>query len=436
MPINVGDLLVARYDWAFVAGSYVISVLGSFAALHHTPYLFFRSGKINWNMAIGAAVSLGGIGIWAMHFIGMMGYRLALPVVYDAWWTFVSLAAAIIIAGIALIVAGGGGKFSHRGWLLGSAMAGTGVCVMHYLGMYAMNLRADMALRAPEVLLSVLIAVLASGAALWLAFHVTRPIHRVVAAMTMGLAVSAVHYTGMAAGEFVFIASKQVPQFAIGGDALPVVVTTFAAWVLVMLFWNLLRAGKIRALGGAVSRMPIIATTAHALAGEREKCVPAGMDDSISKPIRAAAVHDPIERWSAGKSSTAPTGGGASQVSEFQVGFDASVLSELRELDPTGDEGLVAAVVATFLRDAALRLDEMRTAVSQQDAGRLRQVAHALKGSSGCVGATRMTELSGQIEQLAKMGNFHDSAESMDRLEHEFFQIRPILQNLGSPRPG
>ena len=241
MTIDVGDLLVAHHELAFVAGSYVISVLGSLAALHHIPYLFRRNGNLNWNMAGGAAVSLGGIGIWAMHFIGMMGYRLPVPVLYDGWWTFVSLVAAIVLAGLALIIAGGRGTFSLRGWLLGSLLAGAGVCVMHYMGMYAMNLRADMTLRPPEVLASVLIAVTASAVALWLAFHVSKSSHRMLAALTMGLAVCAMHYTGMASGEFVCIASKPVPLFAIGGDALPVLVSTFSAWVLVMLCWNLLR---------------------------------------------------------------------------------------------------------------------------------------------------------------------------------------------------
>lgn len=132
--------------------------------------------------------------------------------------------------------------------------------------------------------------------------------------------------------------------------------------------------------------------------------------------------------------STTPVVNNPLQAGGLRGGFDSRVLAELRELDPTGDEGLVAEVVAAFLRDAAVRLQDMRTALSQQDADRLRQAAHALKGSSGCVGATRMTELSGQLEELAKAGSIHESAHLMDRLEHEFFEVRLILQNLMSPR--
>jgi len=240
MNFNVGDILQARYDMAFVAASYVVSVLGSFAALYHAQHMFRRDGSISLSMAVGGAVALGGIGIWAMHFIGMIGYRLPLRVVYDGALTLLSLVAAIIIAGIALVLAGGRGRFSITGWMLGSLLAGAGVCVMHYMGMYAMNLRADMKLDLVVVGISVAIAVTAAAAALWLAFHITRNSHRLAASLVMGLAVCAMHYTGMSAAEFICVASKPAPMWAIGGDNLPVLVFAVAGAVLVLLCWNLL----------------------------------------------------------------------------------------------------------------------------------------------------------------------------------------------------
>ncbi|QHE84535.1 MHYT domain-containing protein [Hydrogenophaga sp. BPS33] len=240
MNFQVGDVLSPRYDMVLVAMSYVISVLGSFAALAHTQHLYRRDGSINTSMAIGAAVALGGVGVWSMHFIGMMGYRLPLPVQYDGLLTLLSLLAAMVIAGIALLLAGRGGQFNKPGWLAASILAGVGVCVMHYMGMYAMNLRADMSLDTGVVLLSFAIAVTASAAALWLAFHVRRFWHRVVASLVMGLAVCAMHYTGMQAAEFICVASTSEPLWAIGGIYLPPMVFSVVGVVLVYLLWNVL----------------------------------------------------------------------------------------------------------------------------------------------------------------------------------------------------
>lgn len=240
MNFNIGDVLSPQYDIVLVVASYVISVLGSLTALAHTKHLYRPDGTINRSMVTGAAVALGGVGIWSMHFVGMMGYQLPLPVVYDGFWTLLSLVAAIVIAGIALILTGGGGKFSKSGWLIGSLLAGVGVCVMHYMGMYAMNLRAEMTLDLLTVLASFAIAVTASAAALWLAFHVRKNWHRVLASLTMGFAVCAMHYTGMQAAEFICIENKSPPMWAIGGSYLSLMVFTVIGLVLVYLVWNVL----------------------------------------------------------------------------------------------------------------------------------------------------------------------------------------------------
>jgi NO-binding membrane sensor protein with MHYT domain len=240
MNFNVGDILTPRYDMALIVASYIVSVLGSFAALTHAQYMFRKDRTLQMSMVVGAAVSLGGVGIWTMHFVGMMGYQLPLRVVYDGFWTLLSLVAAIVIAGIALVLAGGRGKFNWGGWAAGSLLAGVGVCVMHYMGMYAMNLRADMRLDLATVALSFAIAVTASGAALWLAFHAIKLSHRIAAAIVMGVAVCTMHYTGMTAAEFVCVASKEPPIWAIQGQYLAQLVVGVAGFVLVLLTWNVL----------------------------------------------------------------------------------------------------------------------------------------------------------------------------------------------------
>ena len=248
MAFNPGDILPAQYNMTYVLASYAVSVMGSLMALYHAGHTRRRDGSIDRDMLAGAAVSLGGVGIWSMHFIGMLGYRLPVPVVYGGVLTFASLLAAIVISGIALWLAGGRGKFSIGGWLLGSLLAGVGVCVMHYGGMYAMSLRADLSFNWSLVAGSVLIAVSAAAAALWIAFNVRKASYRFIAAFIMGLAVCAMHYTGMAAADFVCVANKAAPAWTIGGAYLPTLVFGTVGLVLVLLLWNLLgRVGETAA---------------------------------------------------------------------------------------------------------------------------------------------------------------------------------------------
>jgi NO-binding membrane sensor protein with MHYT domain len=239
MAVNPGDILSPHTDPAIVAMSYGVSAVGSYVALFHARYLLRPDGTLNWAMLAGAAVALGGVGIWTMHFIGMMGYGLPLRVVYEGTLTFLSLAAAIVIAGIALFITGGRKRFSWGGWAVGSLLAGAGVCVMHYMGMYAMNLRATMSLDTTTVIISVVIAVTAAAAALWLAFHVVKNSHRILAALVMGVAVCAMHYTGMAAAQFICIAQKPLPAWYMSGANLPMMVIIMAGLVLTILTWNL-----------------------------------------------------------------------------------------------------------------------------------------------------------------------------------------------------
>lgn len=240
MVFNVGDVLPARHDMATVLASYVVAVLGSYAALFHAQHMFRANGSINRPIAIGAAVSLGGIGIWTTHFTGMMAYRLPVSVVYEGFLTAASLIAAILISGVALVLAGGRGTFSVRGWIVGSTLAALGVCVMHYMGVYAMTLRATVSLDWQVVAASVAIAGVAAAAALWLVFHARKTTHRVAASLAMACAVCAVHYTGMAAAEFICVTAAPKPLWSIGGYDLPTAVFVVTGLVLVWLGWNAL----------------------------------------------------------------------------------------------------------------------------------------------------------------------------------------------------
>lgn len=266
MIVTVGDVLPAHHDMATVVASYIIAAVGSYTALFHAQHMFRSNGSLNLPIAIGAAVSLGGIGIWTTHFVGMVAYRLPFAVMYEGILTATSLVAAVTISGIALVLAGGRGKFSGRGWVVGSILAALGICVMHYMGVYAMTLRATVSLDWGIVVLSAAIAMVAAAAALWLAFHARKTIDRIAASLAMAAAVCAVHYTGMSAADFICIADAPRPLWSIGSHNLPPMVFGVVGLVLVWLVWNTL---------GIVLQDPMRRPAARVSAGAGLKGLPA-----------------------------------------------------------------------------------------------------------------------------------------------------------------
>lgn len=241
MNLQIGQVLTPTYGMSMVALSFIIACAGSFVALLCARRMFRVSAggadaRLDWPMALGAAVALGGIGIWSMHFIGMVAYSLPVRVSYDIALTTVSLLAAIGISGLALYLAGhGGARFSVRGWVAGSVLAGLGVCVMHYMGMFAMNMRATMEFDPAWVALSVAIAITAAAAALWLAFNLRRLSHQAVAAVVMGVAVCSMHYVGMNAATMICTAAAPANAFTIGGSFLGLMVFGVAGGVLLVI---------------------------------------------------------------------------------------------------------------------------------------------------------------------------------------------------------
>ena len=239
MGLQIGQLLEPTYGWAMVCLSYLTACVGSMLALLCAEHMFRADGRLDLPVAVSGAVALGGIGIWSMHFIGMIAYRLPVPIAYNLPLTALSLLAAIVIAGLALYLAGSGrAKFSKAGWLAGSVLAGIGVCVMHYMGMFAMRMRASMEFNLGMVALSVAIAITAAGVALWLAFHLKRRLHQLAAAAVMGLAVCAMHYVGMSAATMICTAAAPPPDaFTVEGGYLGLMVFGVAGIVLSSIAW-------------------------------------------------------------------------------------------------------------------------------------------------------------------------------------------------------
>ena len=134
-----------------------------------------------------------------MHFIGMLAARMPMDVTYDFWWTFLSLVLPIMLTGAGLRLAVVCPR-SSAALLVGGFIMGSGIIVMHYVGMAAMRMHATVSHDPFLVGLSVALAVVLSTAALFIAFKPARSLTLAAAgAVVMGLAVSSMHYTAMAA---------------------------------------------------------------------------------------------------------------------------------------------------------------------------------------------------------------------------------------------
>ncbi|MDI3421365.1 MHYT domain-containing protein [Streptomyces luteolus] len=178
--------------------AYLMACLGGALGLRCTTrsLLVENSWRPGW-LALGSAAI--GSGIWTMHFVAMMGFAVeGVPVRYDAAITFASLGLAIVMVGIGIFIVGYRGA-TVMALFTGGTITGLGVASMHYLGMAGMRLQGSLRYDTFTVSLSVVIAVVAATAALWAAVQVRGFLWSLGASLVMGLAVTGMHYTGMAA---------------------------------------------------------------------------------------------------------------------------------------------------------------------------------------------------------------------------------------------
>jgi two-component system sensor histidine kinase/response regulator len=208
-------LLAGSYDVRLVALSIIISILAAYAALDLAGRVTASRNFARLAWLIGGATAMG-LGIWSMHYIGMLAFRLPVPVRYDWPLVLLSLLAAITASGIALFLVSRH-KVGRARLVVGGVLMGGGIAGMHYIGMAAMRLAAMCRFSMPIVALSVAIAVVIAFIALWLFFRFREPfrpgtVQRLGSVLLMGAAVPTMHYTGMAAASFV--RSNEAPDLS------------------------------------------------------------------------------------------------------------------------------------------------------------------------------------------------------------------------------
>ncbi len=178
---------------------YIMSCLGAFLGLRCVTRARAHEGRARARWLILAAVAIGACGIWAMHFIAMLGFTIPnQSITYNVPVTIASMLIAIVVVGAGLFIVGYGDGSVPRLAAAG-VIVGIGVASMHYLGMAAMIMPDSMSYSPVLLALSVVIAVVAGTAALWIGTWVRGIGATIGASLIMGVAVSGMHYTGMAA---------------------------------------------------------------------------------------------------------------------------------------------------------------------------------------------------------------------------------------------
>ena len=188
------------YNPSLVALSIAIAVLASYTALDLGGRVRGATAGAHWGWIGAASLAMGG-GVWSMHFVGMLAFEMAMPVIYGVRLTLLSFLIAVGATGAAFAWVTRA-RARPRDVLVSGPLMGVGVAAMHYTGMASMRIPGDMAYSPPIVGVSVLIAVTAASAALWLTTRQNDVWQKAVAAGVMGLAVAGMHYTGMAAATF------------------------------------------------------------------------------------------------------------------------------------------------------------------------------------------------------------------------------------------
>ena len=189
---------------------------------------------------------------------------------------------------------------------------------------------------------------------------------------------------------------------------------------------------EIRRREGGTRRTPIIAMTANAMQGDREKAIEAGMDDYVPNPVKREDLKSVLERWISHSDedevtdAEAPVGSGGQ--GSVHASLDRGVLADLRGLQEEGEPDILKELIDLFFADVPLQLVLLRKAVEVGDVPSVGRIVHTLKGSCGNIGAKRMEVLCTEFEELVRPEDLRAAPGLISRLEEEFGRARVALE--------
>ena len=281
-----------EYDLLLVGVSVLMASSAAYAALGLAGRISASEKPLAQRLWLLVGAGAMGIGIWAMHFIGMLAFRLPVPVTYDLRLTLVSVLPGIVASGVVIFVTS---RARIRGpqLALGGILMGLGIGTMHYSGMAAMRMAAAMFYDPLLFGGSIVVAAALAATALYIHFlaggvgKAPGPFVRLGAACTMGFAVSGMHYTGMAAAYFFPVSAPQPLSTGLDPMLLAVFVGLAAAFILALVIFVVVVDTRLKA-------------AAHSVRTSRSRMVQA--IESVSEGF---CLYDAEDRWCYATAGTA-----------------------------------------------------------------------------------------------------------------------------------
>ncbi|HWT72346.1 MAG TPA: EAL domain-containing protein [Oxalicibacterium sp.] len=283
-------MLTEQYDSLLVLVSIAVAILASYTALDMAERINSINHKGSFAWLGGGAIAMG-IGIWSMHFVGMLAFRLPIPLGYDLEISALSLLIAILTSGFALW------RVSQPSLplkqLLGSAaLMGVAIATMHYIGMASMHMEPGIEYDPWLFVASIAIAIAASGAALWIAFALRRNmpharLARASAAVVMGAAIAGMHYTGMAAAKFPLGSICMSATEGIGPGWLAIVVIIVTLAVLAIALLTSVFDARLETQTAKLAR---------SLAEANEELTQQALHDNLTKLANRSLLEDRLEQ--------------------------------------------------------------------------------------------------------------------------------------------
>jgi signal transduction histidine kinase/CheY-like chemotaxis protein/HPt (histidine-containing phosphotransfer) domain-containing protein len=179
---------------------------------------------------------------------------------------------------------------------------------------------------------------------------------------------------------------------------------------------------ELRRREGTASHTPVVAMTANVMRGDRERCLEAGMDDYIPKPVRLEDLDAALRRWLRGATPEAEP-----------AHVSPQLRARLQQLKRPGREGELTMLIGMFVEDTTSRLELLREAAARQDAALLREVAHALRGAAGHFGLSELVQLCERVEALARAGTLAEAPRAVADLESAFVRGQAALELASAP---
>ncbi len=409
--------MTGTYSTATVALSIAIAFLASYVALDLAGRIALARGAYRAAWLTGGSITMG-VGIWSMHGVGMMALSLPMEVFYDLRLEMLSVLLAITASYVALAVAT---RPSLNYTLLGIAglFMGIGVAGMHYMGMASMRMHATIVYSPAIVSLSVVIAVAASFAALWLAFNLRDDVssavswRRAAAALVMGLAISGMHYTGMIAAQFV--ASAQPAHetgLLLGRHTMTDVTIMTTFFVLTVAIAGSLADRRIRARSEYVKQM---AASQAALRASEERY-----------EFAAQATNDIIWDWNL-VSNEILLSGAREQVFGAEISHSGQMISRPVDwcfdfIHPEDRERVLSTIKGAHTSDANTWSIEYRTRRHDGSYVTVSDRAHIVRTPEGqairAIGA--MTDISDRKRAEQALHDARDAADAANRAKSEF----------------